>query len=711
MGRVLRGGSDVRRRTSDVRNSGLGLVLALVLVAPAAGQATENEAAPRPGTSADRQTRWEDRLESTHAVRVITAEEIWRSNARNLPDLLAEEFGIWMNYANYASGVAVSRGVSRNDVLILLDGLKMNNTATRFGTFEYLSTIDLHMLDRIELVRGAAGLYGGDTAGPVIRLFTKRDAAPMVPGPATGDASPEPPVARATYRYDTVDKSSIAHLEAHQEQERYSFLFGLTTRDLGDLKAGGDVGFQRVTAYEELSGYGRIQYFLSDTQTLDIDAQILEQQNVPQFDRVEDGSYIDFRLNPRKRTLFKISYLDRTDRSWTDDIEAFVYLNQQRQRAFRQFSAMPESSFQTSDNDDVEGLSARFAKQMSDRWRISYGAEYYDESVSAVQRELDTLTDEELERGKDPRRDGMSREQITLWAEDRYIPVETLAFSFGLRYSTVSIAGEQFTSLGSIPIDLDDDGFSWHLGGVWSATESLRVFASYDQGFRLPGIDEVTGQTPDETLQSLPNSSLTSQSSDAFELGLRYGNERFWGSISIFQTELQDVSLLLPAVDPSGELVGPSFVRTQSVGRAEIDGLELELDASLPANLHFSLSYVTTEGDDTRLGAPLSGVPPDFGAVGLRWEGPWAWAPWAEGMVFFGDEKDRLSPAELTDPDFDPVSLDSYSIFELRAGVTLPPRLRLVMTLGNQSEKAYKRFGSEIYSPSRSLALTAEYVF
>ena len=54
----------------------------------------------------------------------------------------------------------------------------------------------------------------------------------------------------------------------------------------GDLKGGGDVGFQRVNGYEEASGAALVQYFISDTQTLELDAQILEQQNVPQYERI-----------------------------------------------------------------------------------------------------------------------------------------------------------------------------------------------------------------------------------------------------------------------------------------------------------------------------------------------------------------------------------------------------------------------------------------
>ena len=193
-----------------------------------------------------------------------------------------------------------------------------------------------------------------------------------------------------------------------------------------------------------------------------------------------------------------------------------------------------------------------------------------------------------------------------------------------------------------------------------------------------------------------------------------------------FHKELDDVSLLLPAVEdglPFADLDGdggldpgePLWVRTQSVGAAEIDGIEATLDVFLPWDLTLSASWTTTEGDDLRTEAPLAGIPPDYGAAGLRWQGEWRWRPWLEALVRWADDKDRLSPVEALDPGvgpgLDPVSLASYDTFTLRAGLTLPPRLRLAISLENPSDEAYKPYLSRLYSPARNLALTAEYTF
>jgi len=691
------------------------IVLVLAAIAPVRVVAQE---APQPGSADDARQEWERNLPVGRAVRVISSEEIWRSGARNLPELLQREAGVWMTFATYAGGTPIVRGLTGNDVLIVLDGLEINNTAYRFGPREYLSTIDLHLLERIEIVRGAAGAYGGSTHGPVIRLFTKRDAAPL----AAGDDSPEGPTARTHFRYSTVDKATIAHLEAQQEGEHYSFLFAATSRDFGDLRAGGQASFQRPTAYEETSGNTRLQYFVSDRQTLDLDVQVAEQTNVSQFNRLESGSHIVYRLNPRKREQFRISYLDSTPRSWSQRLEASVSLNQQRQKAYQQTALVPEEAVQSSDNNDSESVLLRFESAVGEHHSLTWGLERVEEKIGAVRKRIDVLTGEQIERGRDPTRGGQSRERQSLWVEDRIDLLDDLAISAGVRFGSAEVSGTQATPVGVFPLEMSEDGVSGFVGLGWSVTDRVELLASFDSGFRLPGIDEVTSFTDDADFESLPSSSLEASTVDSFELGLRYQWERLRLELFIFHHELDRLAVLAPAEvdglsfrDINGNRVQdpgePSWARTASIGASEIDGLDIDLGLELPWNLDLSASYRASEGDDHRTMTPLASQPPDFGRLGIRWQGPWKWAPWAEAVVRWAGDVTRLSETDLANPDFDPAWLEAFDVFEFRAGVTVPPRLRFLLVLENPADEEYKRFGSAIAGPGRNLVLSAEYVF
>jgi iron complex outermembrane recepter protein len=110
------------------------------------------------------------------AIRVITAEEIRRSGAANIPDLLRMVPGV--NVAQIdASGWAVSaRGFSdqfSNKMLVLIDGRSVYDPLFA-GTFWDVENIPLEDIDRIEVIRGpGATMWGTNAVNGVINIITK----------------------------------------------------------------------------------------------------------------------------------------------------------------------------------------------------------------------------------------------------------------------------------------------------------------------------------------------------------------------------------------------------------------------------------------------------------------------------------------------------------------------------------------------------------
>jgi outer membrane receptor protein involved in Fe transport len=362
------------------------------------------------------------------------------------------------------------------------------------------------------------------------------------------------------------------------------------------------------------------------------------------------------------------------------------------------------------------GLAAEAGVSLGKAHRLSYGLNLTDESVSAVRRAVDVFTGEEIQRGRDPSRDGIERDQIAVFAEDRVEISPDLALRLGGRFSSYSITGTQQNAAGTFPLDADGDGLSGYLRLSWRLGETLHLFGGYDRGFRLPGIDEVTGYTPREGVTGLPNPRLEIPTVDALEIGLRHRSARAGVAVAFFRQEIADAPLLVPTAPPplapAVALPGAGasrWVRSQSVGEARIDGVELSADLSLPLGLDLWGLAVAIEGDHPATGAALAGIPPAYGAAGLRWSGPWPWEPWVETMVRYSAEKKRLAPTEAATNEA--ASLESQDVITVRAGLTLPPRLRLVFSLENPADEAYRPYGSFLYAPGRNLALTAEFVF
>lgn len=120
-------------------------------------------------------------VETTLAdVDVITREQIDRSGARDLSDLLREQAGVDVaRTGGPGSQTSVFlRGTNSNHVLVLIDGVRVASATNGLFSFEQLP---LDTVQRIEIVRGPrASYWGSDAIGGVIQIFTRRLDGPRV---------------------------------------------------------------------------------------------------------------------------------------------------------------------------------------------------------------------------------------------------------------------------------------------------------------------------------------------------------------------------------------------------------------------------------------------------------------------------------------------------------------------------------------------------
>lgn len=153
------------------------LVFLPVLAAPAGVRA--EGAATDLDTVLVTASRSQERLaDSLVPAQVIEREEIERSQARDLIELLRGRAGI--DVGNTGGRGKLSslyiRGTESDHVLVLVDGVKMNSATAGMPAFQDLP---LAQIERIEIIRGPrSSLYGSEAIGGVIQVFTRDGGAP-----------------------------------------------------------------------------------------------------------------------------------------------------------------------------------------------------------------------------------------------------------------------------------------------------------------------------------------------------------------------------------------------------------------------------------------------------------------------------------------------------------------------------------------------------
>jgi vitamin B12 transporter len=128
----------------------------------------------------------EPETQTLASVTVIDRAEIERRQARSVPDLLRGLAGVTVTGSGGPGQPAsvLVRGTDADQVLVLIDGVKMGSATLGSVQFENLP---IAQIERIELVRGPrSSLYGSEAIGGVIQIFTRKGGGPLTPRVSVG---------------------------------------------------------------------------------------------------------------------------------------------------------------------------------------------------------------------------------------------------------------------------------------------------------------------------------------------------------------------------------------------------------------------------------------------------------------------------------------------------------------------------------------------
>jgi iron complex outermembrane receptor protein/hemoglobin/transferrin/lactoferrin receptor protein len=113
-----------------------------------------------------------NQFDVSEPVTVLNSSDLAQQAPRSTPEALFGSAGIWIQKTNHGGGSPIIRGLVGNHILLMMDGIRLNNATYRYGPNQYLSTIDQGLVERIEATRGNGSvLYGSDALGGVVQIL------------------------------------------------------------------------------------------------------------------------------------------------------------------------------------------------------------------------------------------------------------------------------------------------------------------------------------------------------------------------------------------------------------------------------------------------------------------------------------------------------------------------------------------------------------
>ena len=149
----------------------------------------------------------------------------------NTGDILIQSGQVFVQKSQSGGGSPVIRGFEASRVLLMVDGVRLNNAIFRGGHLQNIITIDNMILDRVEVIYGPSStLYGSDALGGVVNMFTKKPILTTTTNWKTN--------ANLIQRYASGQNENRTHVDVNIANNKWAYLTSFTYGSFGDLRQG-----------------------------------------------------------------------------------------------------------------------------------------------------------------------------------------------------------------------------------------------------------------------------------------------------------------------------------------------------------------------------------------------------------------------------------------------------------------------------------------
>ena len=595
-------------------------------------------------------------------VQVITSSEINNLDVQTTADLLSNSGTVAIQKSQQGGGSAQIRGFEASRILLVIDGIRMNNLIYRGGHLQNMITLDNNSLERVEILFGPSStVYGSDALGGVIH-FRTRD--PKLGNDGSTDAK-----VNALFRYGSVNAEKTTHLDVNIGGQQFAFLTSFTFSDFGDLRMGErtnralgepyglrnfyvqpgsatssdvlvsnpDPHVQRFSGYSQYDVLQKFLYKQNDNVTHVANLQYSTSSDIPRYDRLTDRDGNGLRnaawhYGPQQRLLAAYHLNINSPGRWADALKStFSYQNIVESRHDRRFNQpLQRNQFEYV---QVWGLNMDFSKT-KERHNLRYGFDSQINKVTSKAHSLNIITGEKIAAStRYP--DALNKMNLFgVYGTHTYEITDRLSVTDGLRIG-LSDLHAVFKDKTFFPFPFDDvkqrNVFVSANAGVTFKSPHAWLFSFFTgTGYRVPNVDDVAKVFDSQAGASLivPNPEVRPEKTVNFEIGVtRYFGEKLRWENVFFYTMFSDAIVLdhftfegQPEVEFQGQPT-PVFAN-QNKKKAYITGFSSGVHGAFSSKLSADASFTYTYGRiKTRSGeTPLDHIPPSFGRVSFQYQ-------------------------------------------------------------------------------------------
>lgn len=672
---------------------------------------------------------------------VITQKEIEFQNFQNTADLIANSGTAHVQKSQQGGGSPTLRGFEASRILLLVDGIRMNNLIFRAGHLQNIVTVDENMLENVDVFYGSSSsLFGSDALGGAINLTTKK--AKFSNGTKLFSGA-------LLSRYSSVNEEKTGHLDINIGLKNFASLTSFSYNDFGDLKMGrkqnGGIPFfgernyyietingvdqlianddkyvQKFTAYKQYDFMQKFALRQENGMQHSLNLQYSTSTDVPRYDRLTDPNGSGLRnaawfYGPQKRFLGVYTFDKKKFILDSDLTINAAYQNVEESRHNRRVN---NYNLQNR-NEKVDVYSFDFTlKKKFSKSDLIYGFEsYYDDLKStAYSNNINTGVEQTIDTRYPNGKNNMSRNDLFAYFNQALSTKTNWNIGGRIGYATLksTIADNSIFELPFTSIEQQNVTYSGTIGIIHKPSKEVSLIANLSTGYRVPNIDDLAKifESGAGTVV-VPNENLKPEKTVTADLGVRVAteNKRFEFETNYYYTRFIDAIVTDTFTFNGSDTIvydGATSVvlANQNKGKAFVTGFSTSVKWFMIDNLLFNGNFNYTLGrvvDDYGNQSPLDHIPPYFGKLGLSYNKT---RFGLEAYILYNgkkDIKDYLLNGEDNEQYAPDGGMPAWYTFNVKGSLTVYKNATLFAGIENMADIQYRTFASGMNAPGRNI--------
>ena len=719
--------------------------------------------------------KWEQsKSDISSQILDLSENEIKYLNPGTSAELLEKTGQIFVQKSQLGGGSPMIRGFSANRILIVLDGIRLNNAIYRSGNLHNIISIDPNVLEGAEVLFGPASvIYGSDAIGGVMDFHTKNIKFSTEKNLIFNGNS--------LIKYYSASNSKHFNLNLTFANKNFCSFSSISLKNFDDLKTGNkrtkeypdygkrlefvEVGnsdlivtnknynIQKYSGYSQINLIQKFKFKLLKNHLISYNIYYSNSSNIPRYDRLIQYSdffsprYSEWYYGPQKRFFISPQFKFFLGKEWMKKgTMTFAYQKVEESRVNRKFSEIIRSN--KLESVDVFSLNADFYGHSKGGHSYSYGLEWAQNKINSRAYAFDLELDFESITGFINQRpipsrypdNGSSATSFAIYLNWIFELNKRLNLNAGLRLTSSNLNGN-WNKIASVDkllssIKLDSEALTYTLAITYRPNEKLKINGLLSSGFRNPNIDDIGKIRENNGILLVPNSFLKPEYAYTFESGIkiRSNNQKSYFDLRGFSTLVSRHivrSNFIVFSDTSTEdqntiIYNGDEVLTQAnknLGNRFIYGLCFEGKLSLGSLMKLYGGVNFTSSDKNPDYGPMPSIAPFFGTFTFsrqyrKWSHflIWKFSASKKPRDFSWGGEDGLNETPIIDPN---ASLEkdrfygmpSWNSFSLLAQYFFNENIKLTLGLNNIFDIHYRTFASGISSEGRSFQLGVKVKF